>query len=661
MPASGVPAACDGSCRACGHPGAVAGWRVDRGAGRAPVRPRTSGRSSRARSPTSARRRAAAGRDAVGAHLPARPARRRRRRRHERLHRRGRQAAGRRAASRSRSSPAPPPATCRRSSSWPRACTCGTSPPARSRAWPRRTCPAQLCAFTAGVLRAEAQHEPGCYDVVHSHYWLSGQVGWLARERWGVPLVHSAHTLAKVKNAALAEGDAPEPRARVIGEEQVVAEADRLIANTAEEAAQLVDLYGADPRAVRTVVTRRRPRRASRPATGAAARDAGSGCAADARRAAVRRPHPAAQGARRRCCAPPPQLLARRPGAARPARRCVVVGGPSGSGLAAPAAAARARRRPRHRRRRPVRAAAAARAGSPTTTAPPTSPSCRSYNESFGLVALEAQACGTPVVAAARRRAAHGGRATASPACSSTATTRATGPRALARAARARRARSPARRRRACGTPRAFSLGPHRRHGAARRLRARRWPHRPPTLGRRRPVRSRDERGRARTSTPATLERRCRARARVRAPDAGRVRWSTLPGDAASSRRLLADRRRRTRCWSRRSSAASPTRTTSSSTRYLLQRNARMYGVACAIDGVGDVYLAGRLPLPPSPPTRSTGCSAASSSTPTAFNTLLELGFGSSIRREWAWRVKRGESLRQPRPCRSQPTSRSAR
>lgn len=88
--------------------------------------------------------------------------------------------------------------------------------------------PAQLCAFAAGTLRVEARHEPGYFDVVHSHYWLSGQVGWLARERWGVPLVHTAHTLAKVKNAALAEGDAPEPRVRVIGEEQVVAEADRL-------------------------------------------------------------------------------------------------------------------------------------------------------------------------------------------------------------------------------------------------------------------------------------------------------------------------------------------------------------------------------------------------------------------------------------------------
>src|SRR6201999_3057746 len=105
--------------------------------------------------------------------------------------------------------------------------------------------PTQLCAFAAGVLRAEAAHEAGYYDIVHSHYWLSGQVGWLARDRWSVPLVHSAHTLGKVKNALLAEGDTPEPRMRIIGEEQVVAEADRLVASTRAEADELVGHYGA--------------------------------------------------------------------------------------------------------------------------------------------------------------------------------------------------------------------------------------------------------------------------------------------------------------------------------------------------------------------------------------------------------------------------------
>ena len=72
--------------------------------------------------------------------------------------------------------------------------------------------PGQLCVFAREVLRAEAPQPVGHYDVVHSHYWLlSGQVGALARDRWGVPLVHSMHTMAKVKNDALAEGDIPEP------------------------------------------------------------------------------------------------------------------------------------------------------------------------------------------------------------------------------------------------------------------------------------------------------------------------------------------------------------------------------------------------------------------------------------------------------------------
>jgi D-inositol-3-phosphate glycosyltransferase len=107
--------------------------------------------------------------------------------------------------------------------------------------------PTQLCPFTAEVLRQEARHLPGYYDLVHSHYWLSGQVGWLARDRWRVPLVHTAHTLAAVKNAALAEGDSPEPATREIGEKQVIAEADRLTANTGREARDLVELYGALP------------------------------------------------------------------------------------------------------------------------------------------------------------------------------------------------------------------------------------------------------------------------------------------------------------------------------------------------------------------------------------------------------------------------------
>src|SRR3546814_10084361 len=61
------------------------------------------------------------------------------------------------------------------------------------------------------------------------------------------------HTMAKVKNAALAAGDTPEPAARVLGEEQVVEAADMLIANTSLEATQLIDLYGAEPSRVEVV------------------------------------------------------------------------------------------------------------------------------------------------------------------------------------------------------------------------------------------------------------------------------------------------------------------------------------------------------------------------------------------------------------------------
>jgi D-inositol-3-phosphate glycosyltransferase len=113
--------------------------------------------------------------------------------------------------------------------------------------------PGQLCAFAAGVLRAEAHRPEGWYDVLHTHYWLSGQVGWLAAERWDVPLVHTMHTMARVKNASLAPGDAPEPHGRIIGEEQVVAESDVLVANTEQEAADLVRDYRADPDRVRVV------------------------------------------------------------------------------------------------------------------------------------------------------------------------------------------------------------------------------------------------------------------------------------------------------------------------------------------------------------------------------------------------------------------------
>nr|WP_200834313.1 D-inositol-3-phosphate glycosyltransferase [Amycolatopsis alkalitolerans] len=255
--------------------------------------------------------------------------------------------------------------------------------------------PAQLCSFTSGVLRAEAFHEPGYYDLIHSHYWLSGQVGWLARDRWGVPLVHTAHTLAKVKNAALADGDKPEPRTRVFGEEQVVAEADCLVANTPVEARQLVSLYGADPRAVRTVEPGVDLERFT-PGSKTAARDK-LGLPQDAavlafagRIQPLKAPDVLLRAAAR--------LLEQSPGL-RERLVVLVVGGPSGTGLEQPqalrelAAELGIQEQTRFLPPQPGEMLAEVYRAADVVAVP-------SYNESFGLVALEAQACGTPVVAA---------------------------------------------------------------------------------------------------------------------------------------------------------------------------------------------------------------------------------------------------------------------
>lgn len=113
--------------------------------------------------------------------------------------------------------------------------------------------PSQMCTMASELLHVEASHPRGYYDLIHSHYWISGQVGLLASQRWDVPLVHTMHTMAKVKNLALAAHDQPEPVARAIGEEQIVAGAKALIANTDAEAANLVSLYDACPDRVHVV------------------------------------------------------------------------------------------------------------------------------------------------------------------------------------------------------------------------------------------------------------------------------------------------------------------------------------------------------------------------------------------------------------------------
>jgi D-inositol-3-phosphate glycosyltransferase len=256
--------------------------------------------------------------------------------------------------------------------------------------------PGQLCTFAREVLRTEAALPLGHYDMVHSHYWLSGQVGALARDRWGVPLVHTMHTMAKVKNGAMAAGDTPEPSARIIGEEQVVEAADMLIASTELEAAQLVELYDADPARVE-VIHPGVDLSVFRPRDSHAAREH-LGLPVDA--------HVVLFAGRLQPLKGPDVLLGAVAGllAHRPELRSrlvvPVVGGPSGSGLEHPEALADLAFRlgiddvVRFVPPVPPAELAVWDAAASVVAVP-------SYNESFGLVAAEAQATGTPVVAAA--------------------------------------------------------------------------------------------------------------------------------------------------------------------------------------------------------------------------------------------------------------------
>jgi D-inositol-3-phosphate glycosyltransferase len=106
--------------------------------------------------------------------------------------------------------------------------------------------------FAAGV-RAFAVGQRAAYDVVHSHYWQSGLVAKELADRWNVPLVHSHHSLGRVKNGSLAPGDRPEPSLRLAGEEETIAAADVLVASTDDEWQQLACLYGAPHDRLKTI------------------------------------------------------------------------------------------------------------------------------------------------------------------------------------------------------------------------------------------------------------------------------------------------------------------------------------------------------------------------------------------------------------------------
>lgn len=115
---------------------------------------------------------------------------------------------------------------------------------------PKEQLPGLSESFTDAIAEVTDLLADGHFDVIHSHYWVSGSVGLRVGASLNLPLVHSMHTMARVKNIRLHAGGTPEPDVRVAGEQAIVDGASRLIANTSTEAAELESLYGAAPERV---------------------------------------------------------------------------------------------------------------------------------------------------------------------------------------------------------------------------------------------------------------------------------------------------------------------------------------------------------------------------------------------------------------------------
>lgn len=244
----------------------------------------------------------------------------------------------------------------------------------------------------AVALTAHVEAEDVQPDVVHAHYWMSGRVGRLVAHRWQVPFLQTFHTLARVKNLTLAPGDTPEPRSRITAEERIIAAADQILTPTLAEAEELRDFYGAEGARLRIVS----PGVDTDLFTPAPRDPAALGWPSDrpvvlfvGRMQPLKAPEVAVRAVA--------ELARGREGASRPV--LAIVGGPSGALGCDPAS---------------LRALGASLGLGPEdlllSTPLPHPELANAYRaatvtivpsrtESFGLVALESQACGTPVVA----------------------------------------------------------------------------------------------------------------------------------------------------------------------------------------------------------------------------------------------------------------------
>jgi D-inositol-3-phosphate glycosyltransferase len=250
---------------------------------------------------------------------------------------------------------------------------------------PREALHRHLGEFADGV-EAFAREQGLAYDLIHSHYWLSGVAGLALRERWGTPLIQMFHTLGRLKNEVAQSPAELEPELRIDEEARVVAQADRIVAANVVERAHLVWYYGA--RAERVAVIP---------------------CGVDTD---LFQPMDPAKAKDLLELPPDPLLLY--VGRVQPIKGLdtlleamaliaapadlLVVGGehdePDGHGAAlrARVAALGLDKRVRFLRAQPQRRLRLFYAAADATVMP-------SYYESFGMVALEAMACGSPVVA----------------------------------------------------------------------------------------------------------------------------------------------------------------------------------------------------------------------------------------------------------------------